>query len=120
MPQSLRSMLSSLVASCCTSVRAVRRLQVQKEAAAKEYANTRYDQPYQAALYETNVLLEARRWHTDEYEAVIDGLRAHELQVWATSPQLPVVSTRNSIPTAVRQALKAWGPRISSHNFGRG
>ena len=48
----------------------------------KEYANTRYDQPYQAALYENSVLLEAQRWHTDEYEKVIGGLEAADLEVW--------------------------------------
>ena len=47
----------------------------------KEYANTRYDQPYQAALYENSVLLEAQRWHTDEYEKVIGGLEAADLEV---------------------------------------
>lgn len=57
------------------------RLQIQKEAAAKQYANTRYDQPYQAALFETKVLLEAQRWHTDEYEAVIGGLEPGDLKV---------------------------------------
>ena len=61
-------------------------IQVQKEAAAKEYANTRYDQPYQAALYETNVLLEAKRWHTDEYEAVIGGLKPSDLEVETLFP----------------------------------
>ena len=60
--------------------------QVQKEAAAKEYANTRYDQPYQAALYETNVLLEAKRWHTDEYEAVIGRLKPSDLEVETLFP----------------------------------
>ena len=28
-----------------------------------EHVNMRYDQPYQAALCETTVLLEAHRWH---------------------------------------------------------
>lgn len=59
---------------CCT-------LQVQKESAMKEYANSRYDQPYQAALYENSVLLEAQRWHTDEYEKVIGGLESADLEV---------------------------------------
>ena len=62
-------------------------MQVQKEAAAKEYANTCYDQPYQAALYENSVLLEAQRWHTDEYESVIGGLESADLEVQALSSQ---------------------------------
>ena len=60
---------------------------MQKEAATKEYANTRYDQPYQAALYENSVLLEAQRWHTDEYEKVIGGLEPADLEVWTFPPQ---------------------------------
>ena len=65
-------------------------LQVQKEAATKEYANTRYDQPYQAALYENSVLLEAQRWHTEEYEKVIGGLEPADLEVCAHSILLDV------------------------------
>ncbi len=53
----------------------------------KEYANTRYDQPYQAALYENSMLLEAQRWHTDEYEKVIGGLEAADLEVWTFASQ---------------------------------
>ena len=59
---------------------------MQKEAATKEYANTRYDQPYQAALYENSVLLEAQRWHTDEYEKVIGGLEPADLEVHRLPP----------------------------------
>lgn len=55
--------------------------QVQKEAVAKEYANARYQQPYQTAMYETAVLLEAQRWHTHEYEAVIGKLQPGDLTV---------------------------------------
>lgn len=61
-------------------------MQIQKEAAAKEYANTRYDQPYQAALYQTNVLMEAQRWHSDEYEAVIGDLSPADLEVSHPQP----------------------------------
>lgn len=55
--------------------------QVMKEKAKKEYLNTRYQQPYQQALYSMNVLLEAKRWHINDYIAVIDGLQALHLQV---------------------------------------
>ena len=54
-----------------------------KEALAKEYANARYQQPYQTAMYETAVALEARRWHTNEYEAVIGDLQPSDLTVRA-------------------------------------
>ena len=55
--------------------------QVQQEALAKEYANTRYEQPYQTAMYEAAVLLHHRRWHTREYEAVVGKLAAPDLEV---------------------------------------
>ncbi len=58
--------------------------QVQKEAVAREYANARYQQPYQTAMYETAVLLEAQRWHTHEYEAVIGQLQPVDLTVGHT------------------------------------
>eukprot|EP00884_Botryococcus_braunii_P023676 jgi/Botrbrau1/9993/Bobra.0012s0082.1 len=56
------------------------RFEVMKEKVKKEYLNTRYDQPYQQALYGLNVLLEVQRWHIDDYLAVIDGLQAEDLQ----------------------------------------
>lgn len=56
-------------------------LQVQKEALSKEYANVRYQQPYHTAMYEAAIVLEARRWHTKEYEAVIGGLQPADLRV---------------------------------------
>ncbi|KAL4858339.1 Insulin-degrading enzyme-like 1 [Chlorella vulgaris] len=40
----------------------------------------RYDQPYQYALYSLGVLLEARRWHVSDYEAVLPALTADRLQ----------------------------------------
>ncbi|KAK9803974.1 hypothetical protein WJX72_009535 [[Myrmecia] bisecta] len=55
------------------------RFEIQKSKAAKEYANMKYEQPYQHALYITSVLLEARRWHVREYEAVIGDLQPADL-----------------------------------------
>ena len=49
--------------------------------AAKRYANTAFQQPYDRAVYTADVLLEARRWHTSEYEAVVGGLGADNLTV---------------------------------------
>ena len=40
-----------------------------------------YDQPYQRALYSTGQLLEAAKWHVDEYAAVIGSLTAVDLRV---------------------------------------
>lgn len=59
----------------------------------KEYANTRYQQPYQTAMYEAAVLLEARRWHTDSYEAVIPDMQPLDLTV-RTPIQAPATSDR--------------------------
>ena len=52
-----------------------------RQLAAKRYANTAFEQPYNRAAYIADVLLEARRWHTAEYEAVVGGLRADDLTV---------------------------------------
>ena len=52
-----------------------------RQLAAKRYANTAFEQPYNRAAYTADVLLEARRWHTAEYEAVVGGLRADDLTV---------------------------------------
>ena len=41
----------------------------------------RYQQPYQVAMFEAGALLEQRRWHVREYEAVIGGLEAAHLEV---------------------------------------
>ena len=62
---------------CCHSAVGSRGRQV----AAKRYANTAFEQPYNRAAYTADVLLEARRWHTAEYEAVVGGLRADDLTV---------------------------------------
>jgi hypothetical protein len=64
------------------------RVQVQKEAATREYANLRYQQPYQRAMYEAATVLEARRWHTDDYESVIPDLSPSDLAVRARPPAL--------------------------------
>ena len=41
----------------------------------------RHDQPYQIALYNLGVLCEAKRWHVADYEAVLPGITAEQLQV---------------------------------------
>ena len=56
------------------------RPQVVREALTKDYAAMAYDQPYQRALYSGGQLQEARKWHVDEYAAVIGGLSAADLQ----------------------------------------
>ena len=65
-----------------------RGLQVVKEALAKDYAAMAYDQPYQWALYSGSQLLEARKWHVDEYSALIGGLTAADLQVCRQTHEL--------------------------------
>lgn len=56
-------------------------LQVQKEALARSYANKKFEQPYQTALYTASVIYEVKRWHISEYEAVIGDLTLQDLQV---------------------------------------
>jgi hypothetical protein len=79
-----------------TEVRAQRRMikdnmgsvgvQLMREKAKKQYENTRYDQPYQQALYNVSVLLELRRWHVQEYAAVVLDLEPADLEVRGTEP----------------------------------
>ena len=60
------------------------RHEVVKEKLAKDFANVRYDQPYQYALYNFGVLMESKRWHiVDDYEAVLPGATPQQLQVRA-------------------------------------
>lgn len=68
--------------------------QVQKEAVTKEYANMAYQQPYQVAMFEAGVLLEQRRWHVRDYEAVIGGLGAADLEVGPVWPCAPLCMHR--------------------------
>lgn len=56
-------------------------VQVQKEAVKREYANMKYEQPYQTASYHNSLAHELRRWHYNEYEAVIDDLEVADLTV---------------------------------------
>ena len=84
---------------------------MQQEALAKEYANTRYEQPYQTAMYEAAVALHHRRWHTREYEAVVGKLAAPDLEVRhhvpVVTPGSPLISPIKGQPTgtAVRGSL---------------
>ena len=56
-------------------------LQVQREAVSREYANMRYEQPYQTAIYTSSLLHELRKWHVSEYQAVIDDLTPDHVTV---------------------------------------
>ena len=66
-------MLDPLLHSCAE--------QVQREAAAREYANLRLQQPYERALYDQEMALQTRRWHVSEYEAVVADLTPDQLRV---------------------------------------
>lgn len=66
--------------------------QVQKEALARSFANKRFEQPYQTALYTSSVLHELKRWHISEYEAVIGGLSRDDLQVNQALQPMPLQS----------------------------
>jgi insulysin len=58
------------------------RFEVVKEKKAKDFANMKYDQPYQVALYSLGVALEARRWHIADYEQVLPGITAEHVQAF--------------------------------------
>lgn len=61
-----------------------------------------YDQPYQRALYSGGQLQEARKWHVDDYAAVIGGLSAADLQA-CCCPFF--ISTACVMPADLRSAL---------------
>ena len=62
------------------------RFDVVKEKMAKEYANMRFEQPYQVALYEVSLATEAKRWHVSDYAAVLPQLTCETLTAFV--PQL--------------------------------
>ena len=78
-------------------------LQIQKDAAKKEYENLRYQQPYQRAIYSWTHLLELNRWHTDEYQAIIGDLSAEDLQV-RSLPWLRMMNP-NKLPSLAMQSI---------------
>eukprot|EP00887_Chlorella_sp_A99_P007901 scaffold12.g7901.t1 len=45
-----------------------------------------FEQPYQVALYNFSILMEAQRWHVDDYQEVLPGLTGDQLE--AFYPQL--------------------------------
>jgi insulysin len=55
------------------------RFEVVKEKLQKDYANMKFEQPYQMALYELSVAVEAKKWHVKDYEAILPGLTSDQL-----------------------------------------
>ncbi|KAL3136082.1 hypothetical protein ABBQ32_007106 [Trebouxia sp. C0010 RCD-2024] len=58
------------------------RFQVQKDALQKDYSNIKYEQPYQSAMYQQSVLVEAKRWHVHSYEEAILDLTPQDLRAF--------------------------------------
>lgn len=50
-----------------------------KEKQVRDYVNTRYEQPYQRAMYLFSLAAEARRWHVDDYLACLPGVSRADL-----------------------------------------
>jgi insulysin len=55
------------------------RFAVVQEKLKKDYANMKFEQPYQMALYELSVAAEAKRWHVADYSAVLPSLTSEQL-----------------------------------------
>ena len=75
-------------------------VQVQKEAVTREFANRRYEQPYQTAVNTSSVIHEANRWHWDQYQEVVGDLTVQQLKVlslFMSRPALSLVVPRNLI-----------------------
>jgi len=55
------------------------RFDIMKEKLAREYLNHAFDQPYNQAVYEMAVALEAKRWHMDSYKQVLPFIGLSDL-----------------------------------------
>ncbi|KAK3262595.1 hypothetical protein CYMTET_28558 [Cymbomonas tetramitiformis] len=51
-----------------------------RERLQQDYINVRYEQPYQRIVYNSSLLLEADRWHVEEYEAVVGNVTPKQLE----------------------------------------
>lgn len=58
------------------------RFLIVKEKLGKDYINMKFEQPYQVAMYELSVALEAKRWHVNDYETVLPSVTVEELQAY--------------------------------------
>ena len=107
-------------------------MQVQREAAARDYANLRLQQPYERALYDQDLSLQTRRWHVSEYEAIIgdlqpDDLRARSIYPFAQGAEkdwtglgTQLIDTRECAPTHINACcqsscatqMQAWALHI--------
>ena len=86
---------------------------MQKEAAAREYANLRLQQPYERALYDQDLALQTRRWHVSEYETVVGDLQSEDLRARFTLCLCPSAPPRLLIrQRACRQYICA-APLVS-------
>ena len=56
------------------------RFEVAKEKLKKEYANMKFEQPYQVALYELAMAVEAKRWHVKDYEEVLGRVACDDVR----------------------------------------
>jgi insulysin len=55
------------------------RFSVIKEKVMKDYLNVRFQQPYQQVMYNCSLLLEHKRWHTNDFIEVLPTLEACDL-----------------------------------------
>jgi insulysin len=50
-----------------------------QEKVMKDYLNVRFQQPYQQVMYNCSLLLEHKRWHTNDFIEVLPTLEASDL-----------------------------------------
>ena len=55
---------------------------VLKEQMVKDFRNTKFDQPYQQAIYATSILLLQKKWHIDEYLDVLTSLTFEDFETF--------------------------------------
>ncbi|QDZ21486.1 insulinase-like metalloprotease [Chloropicon primus] len=58
------------------------RYEVLKELMQKDFENTRFDQPYQQAIYATSILCLQKKWHIKEYLEVLKHLTFQDFEVF--------------------------------------
>jgi len=86
------------------------RFEIAAEKLSRDFANMKFEQPYQLALYDLAVAMEVKRFHIDDYETILPQLAAADLATF-----LPRLFSRcrieafcaGNIPVGVAQDLVA-------------
>ncbi len=67
----------------------------------KDYLNVRFQQPYLQVMYNCSLLLEHKRWHTNDFVEVLPTLEACDLTAFFPSLASVLVSSCYCLPNFV-------------------